>query len=264
VKSGQQAVGAGERLRVWLGWHKQLVADRDKTSEFQREPNTHANEDQPVIGGHATRLTHSRAKEQSQRRCPRAYVNDHSKCASQLGGSSPRASTPASTHSYQPSPLKRGRQLARTVLCLALVMSCVSPIGQAALEVRTVEAGVAGWELAGLPDPGRCWLDAFQVEFADTESSYADRCPADSWACLAWQLVDNGRQAIPSAVLHPSVRGPAVERQAVHELMHLLHWCAYGTHGADHARDDVWLRNGTPVDSAEEYARDALAAGGGP
>lgn len=128
------------------------------------------------------------------------------------------------------------------LLGLAFLPGCESPISQSALSVRVVAATLDGWEAANLPEPPpECGLDWFGVAFPASEADYLSTCPPKSNACLYGRL----------AVIHPSQRGPVVERLAVHELAHLLSYCTLGDMDYDHEDVRVWR---PAPDSAEAVA----------
>lgn len=59
-----------------------------------------------------------------------------------------------------------------------------------------------------------------------------------------------------AAVIHPSERGPVVERLAVHELAHWLSYCTLGDMDYEHTNGLVFLpKGGTHNGSAEDVAR---------
>lgn len=143
------------------------------------------------------------------------------------------------------------------ILAALALSGCTSPIGQANLERRVVEAAEYGWARTDLPH-GDCWAEDFQVAFPRTEAEYLRSCPADSWACLSWRLRDKGRMSFPVATIHPAARGPVVDRLAVHELMHAMRLCALGDEDEKHTDGRIWYIDPSDAETAEGWARSEL------
>jgi hypothetical protein len=163
--------------------------------------------------------------------------------------------------------------LALVVVCVALTLaSCSSPTGQPALAQRIVAAEWEGWERAGLPeiDEDNCQTERFEVRFA-TAAEFNRLCrPAThdkQHACFRWLLVEHRAMQLysirkPVAIISPTLpEGAYVEGLALHELTHGLTHCVLyrGDYDYHHTDARIWERKGTPVDAAEEYAREALA-----
>jgi hypothetical protein len=163
--------------------------------------------------------------------------------------------------------------LALVLLACAPEPSDPPPTGDP-LAAYSRDAMLDGWEAAGFPyPPERCHVDMFAIERPTDEDAHHRLCPRGSNACFRWQRVPSPAPTFkdptvlrPVAVIHPIFEGPVVARLAVHEGYHGLCQCALGHWDADiwHTRPDVWHHPGTPVDAAEEYARESLAAGSGP
>jgi hypothetical protein len=157
---------------------------------------------------------------------------------------------------------------------LALLAACSSPTGQGELEQRVAAAAWEGWERAGLPDidERRCQTARFEVNFPDDEG-FADLCyphtVEQANGCLVWRLLEHRAMGLysiryPVAVVDPMVPTELVEGLVLHELMHALVYCALRRPWSDpydheHSDARVWIHRGTPLDSAEEYARESLA-----
>lgn len=159
--------------------------------------------------------------------------------------------------------------MTRLALAALLLAGCPSsPISQSELSVRVADATLDSWERVGLPAPREnCHIERFQVEFAD-ERTFNGRCypstTKTAWACISWRWDDSKEQMYPTAVLNPEATSDAVEGLAVHELLHMLVFCSLDMplpdiYDAAHTHPLVWERKGSPVYTAEEYARELLA-----
>lgn len=166
--------------------------------------------------------------------------------------------------------------LAAVLLCACAPRTVHLPDDQRAV----VDATLAGWREAGLPDPGAC-LDRFTVRWAESRDEFARTCAREyalpylpevveaygldrAAACLVWRQEDRGivGYAHPMALLAPGqllvdgTGGPVI-----HEALHALVYCA-GLSPRDrydhgHTLERVWSAAGGEA-SAQSRARRKL------